>query len=481
MAYQRVAHGDPGNDGSATDAAVVVNAIEVGLERLEALQFNVVAYGAVGDNSHDDTAAFNAAIAALNATATGGQLRIPAAPTAYKITSALTTITKPVHILGDGMGWYAQGDVSPSRIIFAAGVGGFSLGTTTHFSTVEGINLVSLSAGAENFDGLTIKGNKTTVRNVAVEGFGRYGFNLDTSSTGNINISRIDSCRAYANRSHGYYITGTESQAVTFTGCDATANLGWGFYTGSSNNNTHVGLHASLNTSGAVYDNGSSNLYLNPYIESGTGSNVTFDTGNVYTTWIAGGYSNPTITWSGGSAATAQVMKQGAFYDHFIVSGLGGIGYGFHSGAWNSGWLSIRDDTNGVEILDCAPNGGAINVRVPFTMQAKPLAHAVNALSYGAGVHTIDALLGDVIQISLTASTGALSLVNGTAGQVIHLSILQTGAGSFTVGTWPTNFRWVANTAPTLTTTTGHQDNFTFCFDGTNWVEQSRAMNTTTA
>jgi len=36
MAYTRVSHGSPGNDSSSTDATVVINAIEAGLEAVEA-------------------------------------------------------------------------------------------------------------------------------------------------------------------------------------------------------------------------------------------------------------------------------------------------------------------------------------------------------------------------------------------------------------------------------------------------------------
>jgi hypothetical protein len=104
----------------------------------------------------------------------------------------------------------------------------------------------------------------------------------------------------------------------------------------------------------------------------------------------------------------------------------------------------------------------------------------VQTQSLGAGAANVDASLGGIIEITLTASTGQLTVINPTLGQTIALTTKQTGAGSFTV-TWPTNFRWAANTAPTLTTTSGRQDNFTFRYDGTNWVELGRVLNTVTA
>lgn len=62
---------------------------------------NVKDYGAVGDNSHDDTTAFDAAIAQFNANGRG-VLYCPAPPVAYAITAGLTPITASGIVLGDG-------------------------------------------------------------------------------------------------------------------------------------------------------------------------------------------------------------------------------------------------------------------------------------------------------------------------------------------------------------------------------------------
>jgi hypothetical protein len=120
-------------------------------------------------------------------------------------------------------------------------------------------------------------------------------------------------------------------------------------------------------------------------------------------------------------------------------------------------------------------NSGAITVNETNVLPT------VQALSYGAGTHTVDVSLGSIVRITLTASTGALTFGSPSGGQILYVSVIQSGAGSFTV-TWPTNVRWIANTAPTLTTTTGHLDCFTFIYNGTNWQESAgRAMNVTLA
>jgi hypothetical protein len=71
--------------------------------------FNVKSYGAVGNGSTDDTTAINAAIAAVNASTYGGVLYFPAGD--YRVTSSLTTITKPCTVRGDGRSeWYSISD-----------------------------------------------------------------------------------------------------------------------------------------------------------------------------------------------------------------------------------------------------------------------------------------------------------------------------------------------------------------------------------
>ncbi|MBP6773595.1 MAG: hypothetical protein KA154_11405 [Gemmatimonadaceae bacterium] len=60
--------------------------------------FNVKAYGAVGDGVQDDTAEFNAAIAAVPAI--GGEVYVPAGT--YKLSSALTITDKSISFRGEG-------------------------------------------------------------------------------------------------------------------------------------------------------------------------------------------------------------------------------------------------------------------------------------------------------------------------------------------------------------------------------------------
>jgi hypothetical protein len=107
--------------------------------------FNVMdpAYGAANDNTTDDTAAINAAIADLN-TATRGVLYFPAGA-GYKVTSSLTSITASCIIRGDGAASFDYTQVlssirftSGSTVLFTVG------GKYTRF---EHIGLLSDSGG----------------------------------------------------------------------------------------------------------------------------------------------------------------------------------------------------------------------------------------------------------------------------------------------------------------------------------------------
>jgi hypothetical protein len=102
MTYQRVTGSSPFNDGSATDATVVINSIEAGLEAVETrlnnnLSINVKDYGAKGDGTTDDTAAIQRAINDANA-AGGGTVFFPSG------TYITTTQTLPSNVVLQGVG-----------------------------------------------------------------------------------------------------------------------------------------------------------------------------------------------------------------------------------------------------------------------------------------------------------------------------------------------------------------------------------------
>jgi hypothetical protein len=94
MTYQRVAHGDRANDGSATDAVAIVNAHSDGLEALEAASNPLSyiypeSYGAVLDGRH------------IIVTTTGGNTTITATGSGHAEGSAIfapTDVGKAIHL-----------------------------------------------------------------------------------------------------------------------------------------------------------------------------------------------------------------------------------------------------------------------------------------------------------------------------------------------------------------------------------------------
>ena len=85
-----------------------------------------------------------------------------------------------------------------------------------------------------------------------------------------------------------------------------------------------------------------------------------------------------------------------------------------------------------------------------------------------------------VAKVTLAGSRTLNAPTNGSTGQFCSLLIIQDGTGSRTL-TWNAVFEFTTDTAPTLTTTAGLADLFTFRYNGTKWLEVSRNLTLTVA
>lgn len=100
---------------------------------------------------------------------------------------------------------------------------------------------------------------------------------------------------------------------------------------------------------------------------------------------------------------------------------------------------------------------GASHMRVIYDLRGPALAPSVTALTFGASI-PVQADLGNVFTLTLTASTGTLANpTNPQDGQIIHVRVTQGSGGSFTLA-YGTNYDFGAAGAPTLSTTAGKVD-----------------------
>ena len=143
-------------------------------------EVNVKTYGAVGDGATNDTAAFNAALAAV-ATAGGGRCLVPKGTYLISATSnpAITShVSSNVHLVGEGR------EVSILKI---AGIpaGNFLFCSGNNWS-VEGltIDMQDYFIKRAGFAAIVATGNNWRVTNCAITKMGRVGINIKAGANG---------------------------------------------------------------------------------------------------------------------------------------------------------------------------------------------------------------------------------------------------------------------------------------------------------
>ena len=124
-----------------------------------------------------------------------------------------------------------------------------------------------------------------------------------------------------------------------------------------------------------------------------------------------------------------------------------------------------------------APSGTIVGTTDTQTLSAKTLTNpTVNNYTEGVvsigtvtSASTLDLTSGTIQTATLTASTACtFTMPTATAGKSFILLLKQaatTGNGTATF----TGVKWTDSAAPTVTSTAGKMDIFTFVADGTNW------------
>ena len=97
-----------------------------------------------------------------------------------------------------------------------------------------------------------------------------------------------------------------------------------------------------------------------------------------------------------------------------------------------------------------------------------------------ANTLTIDLYTGTVFTVALNANINTFTVSNvASSGNVSLFTLVFTADGTARTVSWPASFLWPSGTAPTLTSTNGKRDVFTFFTSngGTNWLAFTSGQN----
>jgi hypothetical protein len=255
---------------------------------------SVMSYGAVGNGTTDDTAAFTSAIAALPAT--GGTIYLPRG--IYLITGL--TFTKPIRIVGemrgevsDSEGVILKSNTNAAILTFNAGSGGSILEeigirgltgqTSQHgivYSAGGSLKLRNVQIQPTGGDGIRVTymvgGYWQDVKVAAAEGHG-INFNAGTSISHNTYV-RVQVDSIVAGNKAVYYQSGGSGDH--WFGLNCESNLGDDVYFGATSANVRIyGYHQEAGGGNAVtFANGAlrhlvvADLYVQPVLDQTTGS-----------------------------------------------------------------------------------------------------------------------------------------------------------------------------------------------------------------
>lgn len=387
--------------------------------------FDIKAYGAVGNDTADDTAAIQAAVDAAQA-AGGGKVWGPKGT--YKITAAIKlysgttpTITAYSNITIEGVGasgvsgtifkQYTTGadvikginDAANGAQILNITLRNFSMawGTATLTNSGNGLYLSQQAAGGPSYQQITIE-NVTAVN---MQGSGKYGFNFES-----IIVSSVRDCQAQV-CANGFYINGAVG----------------GSYNSVSTSTTFSNCYANMATNGVNGFRCTDNTYMqfiNCAVDVGansTGSAYLVEGSNSVNFISCGIELNGTATLTNGfhikADASSNPSSQIGIYQPYIfqskstkevyVTGasVGVIIDGAQSNSSVSGSTGLTVDA-GSEVTERSTNWDVSGVATPRSINATAIWSAFN--------------------------NGALTLAKGTATQAP--AIFQAGTNKTTAG-----------------------------------------------
>ena len=299
---------------------------------------NVRWFGAAGDGTTDDGAAFLAAITYLKTAATmgygyglAGSARLFVPKGVYWLNTATLEITHGMILEGESVGFIGPGS---SVLKWAANTTGIRLeafntiGATqvlaanpsqpiTGDAVVRNLTLYSAGGSSEGeFHAIQLRATG------AIEDVGIYNFQGDgvhivatagggVGSEGNANSFRlkrvfVQNCR------NGFFIDGADANAGLVHQCSAVANRAWGFCDSSFLGNTYIACEANSNglvpgSTPSVVASGGNRYCVVHGQDAGASANAPSGTSadNAWWYYLSPGNANPAlniVAWSNGAA-----------------------------------------------------------------------------------------------------------------------------------------------------------------------------------
>lgn len=183
----------------------------------------------------------------------------------YYSSAAITASVASTQIVGMG----GPGDIdcttASTCLVFAAGQGGITVGTSAVASSVKGIMLFSKSTGSgSGQNGIRVRAGSVIVDSVNVIGFGGHGWDAETD---NVDHGKVTNSFLYGNYGDGMHIDSGDANSMVVQGNRLYNNGGWGInQVNSGGANLFAANDATANGSGG-YTFLSSNTLLNNYVE----------------------------------------------------------------------------------------------------------------------------------------------------------------------------------------------------------------------
>lgn len=160
---------------------------------------------------------------------------------------------RPIHFFGDNGTVWGNG----TRFYFpkeSMGIVILRTGSKKSGTYQEGIieNIALIGSGNTNewMDGVVIRG-RVTLRGVYIKGFYHgIGISCNINEGNDCSGSYIEKCFMAENTNSGFYVQGTDANAMTILSCDSRDNGAWGFYDASFLGNNFIACMAHNNKLG---------------------------------------------------------------------------------------------------------------------------------------------------------------------------------------------------------------------------------------